>query len=76
MTEPVEKETTLTLDEIGYLISLLETRIVESQRLISRFNNSTFHPDVISHCVSIRLEAIKRCKLIYEKLDSLSKLTF
>lgn len=75
-SEPVEKETTLTLDEIGYLLSVLETQIKEAQSQISFLVNSSFYPDTKLELVSIREKTIEKCKVIYEKLDSLSKLSF
>lgn len=71
--EPVENKTTLTPYEIGYLLSLLETRIEEARISISRLNNSTFHPDVISDRVAFHEKSIERCRLIHSKLVSLSQ---
>lgn len=71
--EPDKSKTTLTSCEIGYLLSVLETRIEESRNSISRLNNSTFHPDVISDRVAFHEKSIERCRLIYSKLVSLSQ---
>lgn len=71
--EPDKSKTTLTPYEIGYLLSLLESRIAENQVSISRLINSTFHPDVISDRVSYHEKLIEECNLIYTKLDSLYK---
>lgn len=69
--EPVEIKTTLTLNEISYLITLLQIKIKDYEKSISFLKDSSFYPDAKADLISCRTKSIEYNKSILKKLDSL-----
>ena len=70
-SESVEIKTTLTLDEISYLMALLKMRIEDDEKSISFLKDSSFYPDTKADLISRRTKSIEYNKSIFKKLGSL-----
>lgn len=70
-SESVEIKTTLTLDEISYLMALLKMRIEDDEKSISFLKYSSFYPDAKADLISCRTKSIEYNKSILKKLVSL-----
>lgn len=71
VSEPVENKTTLTVDEISFLIVLLQNRIEDDEKAISFVKDSSFYPEAKADLVSWRKQRIDHDKLIIKKLEFL-----
>lgn len=67
----VENKTTLTLDDITYLMAILQCRINDAEESISFFTDCPLYPEATARTISRRTKSIEHDKSIIKKLESL-----